>query len=481
MTKTILLITGLALAGIGCTGEAADGADRCDDPKYGDGTCDVQTSCSAPDVDCFTTFQSAEEARTWYQGSPFVADKGDAVSTADPRFAPMQALLDRGWKAYQDSHEVGDLADQRVQLVLVDNDFPNAFVAPSAGKAALAVMVDTGLIDLHAPDEQLMGIVMHELEHAIGLHVVPGVKDRFVRYYLAPAGSEPLGASQTDDATIRKAAEDWLSLSDDVGFLTDVELAGLPLSGDLGSIFAKTVVMQAMAKPTACKPNAMALDNLLASIQQRTSLLDKGVTLSGTNAGQVITQVLGDLQAQCFAGFTQDALAVFAKIHGVDEAAVRAAAPAELRALIEGKHFIQGIYNWVAYDRMKMRDIEAAFATQHGQPWARLRFFSTEEAADDSSVATLARMGLPADGIGRILPRLVEGLEAQCRPLVDGNQAIPYGEDLTDAHHGTCWRAGHAKARAAAVPRRAAVRGLVLAPAGRPRSPFAPPDPLWMD
>jgi hypothetical protein len=428
---------------------------------YRNGVCDVETSCTEPDIDCFVTFDTPEAAKAWYDASPFPQVKGASAPVTDGRFAMMQSLLDEGWEAYQAAHEVGDLKDKRVQLVLVTNDERNAFVVPefpSLEKAGLAVMVNTGLIDFNAPKEQLMGIVMHELEHAIGLHVVKGVKERTRRYYIAPAGAEPLGFEQVDDPIARAVVEDWLFYSDDVGYMTDVELAGLPMpdAGVLGKAFVEIVKQRRMAAPAACQASVQQLEQLYMAILQTRDPLSLGIALNST-APMTIVNVLTKLRDECFMGVTGDAITHVARVTNTPEAQLRASLPAEIRAAVEGNTVIVGIHNWVNRERIKMREAEARFQMMTGQPFSRARYFSTEEAADDSSVVTLDAMGLPADGIGLLLPRL-QNIEETCRPMVNAGAAIPYGEDLTDDHHATCWRAGHAKQVAANISPRVVVK-----------------------
>ena len=40
----------------------ADGNGTCEDAKYGDGTCHIDLACGVPDIDCFQTYASDEEA-----------------------------------------------------------------------------------------------------------------------------------------------------------------------------------------------------------------------------------------------------------------------------------------------------------------------------------------------------------------------------------------------------------------------------------
>jgi hypothetical protein len=166
---------------------------------------------------------------------------------------------------------------------------------------------------------------------------------------------------------------------------------------------------------------------------------------------------MNDINTGCFAGFTMDLIDVAAAHYGVSRADLLMDLPADLRPMVEGVAFVQGLYNMGIYTRTKMRELEAQFMTVTGQPWSRARYYSTEEAADDSSVPVLRAMGLPADGAGKIFPKLKEGVEAACRPMVNAGTAIPYGENVEDDHHGLCWRAGHidALAKSGRVPQRA--------------------------
>jgi len=126
-----------------------------------------------------------------------------------------------------------------------------------------------------------------------------------------------------------------------------------------------------------------------------------------------------------------------------------------------------------------MREIEARFAARTGQPWSRLRYYSTEEAADDSAAWTMKALGEEGN-IGISLSKL-EQIEAQCVPLVTGNQPIAYGENLVDEHHASCWRGGHYKAIQASDdgPSRVAPRRRSSPPLRR--SIFEKEAPLYMN
>ena len=87
------------------------------------------------------------------------------IPSDDPRFVKMRDLLDRGWAAYHAHYPVADLAEQTPALVLVEDPVVNAFVIPDleTDTSGFAVMVHTGVFDIGAPDDEMLGLVFHEL------------------------------------------------------------------------------------------------------------------------------------------------------------------------------------------------------------------------------------------------------------------------------------------------------------------------------
>ena len=86
-----------------------------------------------------------------------------------------------------------------------------------------------------------------------------------------------------------------------------------------------------------------------------------------------------------------------------------------------------------------------------GRDITTLRYFSTEEAADDATVPVLRDMGLPADGVGQFFNVLMDGAgRTACDSLLAAGTTPPYG-DLVDEHHATCWRISHVR-QVAALP-----------------------------
>jgi len=90
-----------------------------------------------------------------------------------------------------------------------------------------------------------------------------------------------------------------------------------------------------------------------------------------------------------------------------------------------------------------MLEIAARVTQDTGRDISSLRYFSTEEAADDATVPVLRDMGLAPDGVAQFFTALLTGdAGAQCNALLAAKTTPPYG-DLVDEHHGTCYRIAH--------------------------------------
>lgn len=431
-----------------------DGGPACDDPKYGDGTCDLDTSCGMSDIDCFTTFETQAEAQAYAVEVEALlpANPRPLVPTTDPRFVRLRRLLDEAWVAYRDTYDVGDMADHTPQLVVFEDPSLNAFLPSDIHKefkaAAFVVVANSGLDALLASDDQVIGILAHELEHALALHVIPEMKQRFLRYYVAPGTDEPFGFEQPDQAAVRDSVENWTAVAADIGYFTDVELGGWPPLGTstIRTAFMALVGDRITANPVACSASVTQFTTAETMIMTAYKGIDDALAVEGTNAKAVLDAALIKLRDECMAGFQPDFIQILAGVLKRDPVMFRASLSAEDRALMEGKHALDGAYAFVIDRRRKMRAIQSAFTTTTGQAWTRARYFSIEEAADDASVAVMRTAGIKPDAIGDALPVLYgagSATEKDCRDLLAAGTRPPYGENLADDHHGSCWRSRH--------------------------------------
>ncbi len=431
--------------------DRGDNAGACALPEYGDGVCQTDLACDAPDIDCFMFFEDAKQAGEWFSKFEEKLAKEEfrpprkIVAETDPRVVRMRALLDRGWEAYKAVNPVGDLAKHRPELVVLEDPAINAFVAPDleSDRSAFTVMVLTGLLDQGASDETMLGLVMHELEHAVGLHLIGDVRARFLKFYVADYG-EPFGFQQDDDPVVREHVQGWLQMAGEVGPFPHADLGGLPLgAGQLDQIFTQLILPH--AAEAQCVEPIKELDKLRAELGMRVSPLDGALIGVDASIHQRADAVMASLRDTCLATVTASFIDVVAGIAGASVDDIKSSLTPEDLALVEGKHPIDAISGLALARRARMRDIEAAFENDTGLPWSAVRYFSIEEAADDSTIPVLHAGGLPADGGAGFLVEAVldEATRKSCQELIEAGKTPPYGVDLTDDHHATCWRIDH--------------------------------------
>jgi hypothetical protein len=462
----------LLVALVGCATDAADGDDTaggggkadgetCADATYGDGTCQLDLECGIPDIDCFKTFPSDAEAGQWLTGvwgTPQIA-------ADDPRFVRARALLDRAWATYQAEAPIGKLAEARLALVLLDDPTANAWVTgdPDMGQAALSVQVHTGIFLEGFTDEDLLGVLYHEIAHITKLHVFPEIKDRTKRFYLA-SGAEPVGAFQPENERVRDAATRWLELAQFSGVYSTPALDDLPLGGNLDSLFA-LYLQHVTATSVACTPATNAVNALYTQLQS--SPIDGSLTIDTAGTAE-IDRVL-DVLGACVApqALTMQA---FLTAQGTEwETYVMDQIPTDEKWLLAEDAF--EVITLLANDRRgKLAAIESQVAKDLGQPWSAVRYFSTEEQADDISVTMTQAAKLADPGVSGFMLDAMGEARAECEQhIVAGT--TPYGIDLEDDHHGTCWRVAHA--RQLVLPAGTAARR-IAGPDESPRTPFVP-------
>ncbi|MGE0867593.1 MAG: M48 family metalloprotease [Kofleriaceae bacterium] len=440
-----------------CTEGKCDGKGGgvCTDQRYGDGTCDTELECAAPDIDCFVTFDDDEAAATWYgalEGDVAESEGRDPyplIGQSDKRFVRMRKLLDRGWRAFRDNRAVGDLYGLRPALVIVDDPSINAFVISDfkdTMNAGFAVMLNSGLVDANSPDDQVLGVMMHEFQHAIGLHVIAGVDERVRKFYVAPSSViEPIGNRVAEDPTAREYGVLWRQYAQEVGPYSHAQLGGLPVhGGEVERVFAAAIQQASAANPAACQNAKQQLDSVGMKLMEMFAPLSKELPPDLGSVAPAITSGLATLRNECMAGFTADFIDVLAELAGVPRATIEPQFSAEDRALVAGKHVVDGVTAVIKDRRSKMRAAEAAFSQATGRPWSALRYFSTEEDADDVTVPVLRAAGLNPTGAADFFFSAFEPSDAsRCQSLLASGQVPPYGVDLLDEHHGECWRAFH--------------------------------------
>jgi len=305
-----------------------------------------------------------------------------------------------------------------------------------------------------ATDDAMLGLMMHELQHAVGLHVLPVVKERTRSYYVAPDGKEPIGREMEDDPRVREAATAWLSAGNEIGAFSYAELGGMPFSGDLYRILGTVLQSGLQTNEAACVPSRDAINAISTDLAAKSDPLSGAIAVDATFKPR-IDAAFDKLKTQCLPTFTMSFVEVVAGIAGTTPEAIEATLTAEDKALVTGKHIVDAIRILGEDRRAKMRAIETKFARDTGRPWSALRYFSTEEDADNTSVPVLRGAGLKAVGLGDFLGAFLGANEAACRQVIASGKVPAYGVDLVDDHHGTCWRVYNIDAYAKHTEKRA--------------------------
>lgn len=468
-----------------CLDGKCDGPNNtCSDQRYDNGVCDAQLDCDVPDIDCFQTFEDDASAATWFLTfeTQLAAEEHRAprtILTPDhPRWASTRQLLDDGWEAFRKHRPVGLLADKRPALVLLDDPTPNAFVIPdlSNGKAGFVVMVQTGLFDTGASDDGAFGVMMHEFQHVVGLHIVGDTKERLRTFYFASATEEPIGTDASDDPIAREAGVLWRTFADEAGRFRDENLRALPMGGQLTTALQAAIAQAGTMEDPDCMQARAALSGIANGIAGEMDPLSGEIAVTASIASK-IDQAMATLKSACFAGQSRDLIEVIAQMSNQTVEAIEASMqPADV-ALIKNKPAIDGFSALVIDRRAKLRQLEAELLASTGHPWSTLRYFSTEEDADDVSVTVLRAAEVEPDyAIGDVFVSFLPPAgQSRCTELLDQYIVPPYGADLVDEHHGNCWRAHHVRQFSEATQRR---RPITHAPTAVKHRPLPIPRPL---
>lgn len=440
-----------------CDDGKCDAPQTCGDPRYGNGACDLALDCAVPDIDCFSTFADDPAAVAWWAENEqrLLGAKVPIVPLDDPRYRDVRAALDRGWEAFRVARSVGKLAAARPALVILDRPFASgAFVAgdPMNNTQPFVVFVETAMLALDADPDGVLGIMLHELQHGVGLHLL-GDRARFRRYYVAPPGSEPRGREQDDHAEVRAAGEAWRAAASEVGPYSARELGSLPISGVLFNMLAQVLGSALQSHPATCTNAAERIDAITKRVATTKDPIDGSLGDLAWFPPNVAA-ALAALDNDCLAGFPHSFIDVGAAFAGTTPAEFLAQLNAHDRALVEGKGFVAGLTALVDDRRAAMRATEVAFATEVGVPWSQLRYYSYEEDADEVSMQVMRAQGKDSEGVVDMFVGLLGAGEAKCRAQLAG--LLPYGVDLTDEHHATCWRAGNMHRNGGAYAGRAA-------------------------
>lgn len=413
----------------------ADGNGSCTVPEYGDGVCQIDIACDVPDIDCYTQFDNDDAAAAWLATQMQYA----RVYANDPRVARARTLVDRAYEIFKTHTQLGKLADHPLAVVVLEGD-ANAFVAGDAktNKGGWSVQVQSGILSGEFTDDEIIGVMQHELTHLAKLHFIPEVHDRIRKFYVAPDGKEPIGEQTAENPFAKQYGDAWRKAAQLTGPYANPELGAFPLGGDLGQIAFWYVTENLV---TTCSAQSAAYNDIYTSLNFDVSRLDSSLTLPAGYAPMIASALQGVLQC---GGPAQPTLRVYLDSQAPEWVPYIQSQLAPDEVPLLDKPILEAITTLVSTHRQQMIAAQTGFTHDTTRPWNALRFYSFEEAADDGWIRSYQASHL--DGPGSFKGAFMNFLQDQataCQTALTANNA-PYGANLTDEHHGSCWRIAHA-------------------------------------
>ncbi len=411
----------------------------CDDPRYGNGTCQIELFCGAPDIDCFVTFANDLDAGAWAStriGTAF-------LSRTDPRFVRARELTDRAWEMFKAEVPVGGLANHRVGLAVMDDPSINAYTMADGapGKVGMSIQLNRGLVESALTDDEIIGVILHELTHVVRIHALTDVQYAVRKFYFAYDG-EPIGAMQNDSKVARASGSAWRTQAVMTGIVSDPAYGDLPIDGNLGNLFG-----QYTSSVQSRLPACIDVVNRMTSFRSRLAFSRVDGSLPFPPPRQTEAAAL---MAELTACVAADPLTLRELVAALGPAWVQylqLELHAVEKALLDGPA-LQSILAIIHLRRATLRRIELAFSARTTAPWTALRYYSIEEEADDYAVHIALTHQLSAAGVGATMFAVLGDQRPACEALL-ATSVVPYGLDLLDEHHAACWRIDHARKVAA--------------------------------
>ena len=400
----------------------------------------------------YKIFEKHDDALAWFntwKASPVGVAHGDSkidvISLEDARYETVEKEVAAVWGVFRKlfPNETEGLTAPPF-VVLIDKPGAEAFAVydRTLEVSPHAFMVGTGLLTddngKATSRAALHGLIAHELAHHVLKHQWPGVGDKVARHYSAKnAVGAKFGFEQTDDAATRKTVTAVTNLQGWIGKVTAPELSGVPLSGGtLMYIMAAMHKTAAAVLPSKCEPATAALK--AASVSFQDSFDPVTQTFDPTPAKREelarLTSEFIRLEPACAAGSTKSFYELGGEAKGTTAAEFKSSLTQGQIDLIErSKTPFETIVTWTKSGI----DATAKFPTD-------LRFYSTEEEADDVAVNVLFETKDDPQAFHAMLVREIGTAEQEvaCTRLAEKSEP-PYGS-LSDDHHSPCWRTWHA-------------------------------------
>jgi hypothetical protein len=413
-------------------------------------TLPVGNWAEATNVAHYKAFASHDEAASWFdtfKTSPAGVLHGDSkisvVAESDPRYADVHREVDAIWAIFKALFPRDTEGLELPRVLLLDNAKRNAFAVfdRELGLLPHAFMINTGLLKSGSGDvdiDGLRGVIAHELAHHVLKHGWDDNHEKVNRFYLAAnATGAQFGFEQTNDPALSEGGNKFIELASVSGDWPVKAWNGFPrANGVLGKI--KTYIHNEAKKKNAAAC-ATAEQSLAKVATAAAPIVADGTSVVPATAAELkaldaATREYLARELTCTNVLTDSLVKMAAAFLGTTEAAVLAELPDETKAAMAPAK--------TAYEAVA-RITVAHDAALIKIPVDGLRYYSTEEEADDVSVNVLLRLeGANPNGMGAFFR---DGMDDAARAKCDAEIASgepKYGR-LSDGHHATCWRMWH--------------------------------------
>jgi hypothetical protein len=252
----------------------------------------------------------------------------------------------------------------------------------------------------------------------------------------------------------------WRAIAEQIGAFSNSKLQGLPLGGALDATFSEVIgALKASGVSPLCQDTIQHIVDFQDYVFSSTDPLSGDVVIADLVAA-TIPQSMQRLRSDCLDA-DADYVSTVAWATQRLPLEVIASLSTEDQRLIGQSHFVDAIQALVLDRRRNMGYTEAALFLNKQQPWSKLRVFTGEEDADDVSVMVLRAIeGVKPTALGEFLFSLLpdDDARSECDGLIKTGKVPPYGVDLEDEHHASCWRVYHLEALAKNLGKKRAPR-----------------------
>lgn len=313
-------------------------------------------------------------------------------------------------------------------------------------------------------DDSRMAIMAHEIAHAIYKHSFPGASSKIIRFYFSNGLMEPLGSLQVDNSDARELATKWIATAEITGSSHLASQGNIPITEFGNAIFPTIFKSYVKDVSESADPNCVAAAAQWGQLSSKMSMVNKSLIDWSFQLGESDLDFIFQQQRAANASLSKCVLpkrtfkellsdpAVISSLnttnawYGQDVLTSTKDILSEIEPAINGRlSYALGILAITDTLHSRLAQIE------RDPRFVQLRYFSTEDAADDMAIRITQRLGKPygvrtwmletISAYAKLFNSKVD-YTSRCKAMLAAKEAPPYGP-LLDNHHGPCYRAFH--------------------------------------